>query len=113
MKLLSFKNEVFSEENEWRLIKGMRETTKPELLKFTKINQNLIPYLETYIADEIDGKFMFPLHSIKFGPMLDGERTKLAINLLAIKESIAENKIKIDASKLKVTGAGYELRRSG
>ena len=47
--MLSFKNPVFSEENEWRLIKGMQATNKPELLKFREINQNLIPYIETYI----------------------------------------------------------------
>ncbi len=108
--MLSFKNPVFSEENEWRLIKSMQDTYKPELIKFRENNNHLIPYIETYIVDELEGKLKFPLDSIRFGPMLKGESTKSAIELFAKKESALDHKISIDTSKLKVIGAGYELR---
>ena len=46
---LSFKNPVFAEEKEWRLIKGRQADYKPEQLMFRESNDGFIPYLKSYI----------------------------------------------------------------
>ncbi len=109
--MLSFKNPVFNEENEWRLIKGRQASYKPEHLKFRETNEGLIPYIETYIVEDLEGKFVFPLCSIKFGPMLDDERSKSTLELFVNKEAVSENKISINVNDVRITGAGYILRK--
>lgn len=109
--MLSFKNPVFSEEKEWRLIKGREKDLKPEQLKFRETKEGIIiPYLETYIVQDFNGEQIFPISAIKFGPTLDETRTKGTIDLFLRKESNS-NKIKIDVATLDVSGAGYVLRR--
>ena len=108
--MLSFKNPVFSEENEWRLIKGREARHKPEHLKFRETKEGLVPYIETYIVEDLEGKSVFPLRTIKFGPMFDDARTKSTLQLFVNKEAVSSNKIKIDANITKISGAGYILR---
>lgn len=108
--VLSFKNPVFNEENEWRLIYGRLASYKPEQLKFRETKVGLIPYIETYIVEDLEGKSVFPLSSIKFGPMLDDARTKSALQLFVNKEAVSDNKISINVNDVRITGAGYELR---
>ncbi len=108
--MLSFKNPVFREENEWRLIKGMEAEHRPELIKFRETNEGLVPYLETYIVEDLEGESTFPLRTIKFGPMLDEARTKSTLELFVNKEAALTNKIKIDTSNTIISGAGYILR---
>ena len=108
--VLSFKNPVFNEENEWRLIYGRLASYKPEQLKFRETKEGLIPYIETYIVEDLEGKSVFPLSSIKFGPMLDDARTKSALQLFVNKEAVSDNKISINVNDVRITGAGYELR---
>jgi len=108
--ILSFKNPVFQEEKEWRLIKVMEAEHKPEILRFREISEGLIPYLETFIFDDLEGEYTFPLFEINFGPMLDNARTKSVLELFLNKEAASSNKIKIDASSTKISGTGYILR---
>lgn len=109
--MLSFKNPVFREENEWRLIIGKQDTHRPELLKFREVKESLIPYIEMHIAENSNGKFLFPLRSIKFGPMLDEARTKSALKLYINKQASLETQLAIDANAVEVSGAGYVLRQ--
>lgn len=109
--MLSFKNPVFNEENEWRLIKGRQASSKPEQLKFRETKEGLIPYIETYIVEDLEGKSVFPLSSIKFGPMLDDARTKSTLQLFVNKEAVSDSKISINVNDVRITGAGYELRK--
>ena len=108
--MLSFKNPLFKEESEWRLIKGYRADINPELLKFRDIENALVPYIETFIVEETDGEPIFPLHSIRFGPMFDETRTKSSLELFVQKESVSKGKINIDTKNVKISGAGYYLR---
>lgn len=107
--MLSFKNSVFSEEKEWRLIVAMDRKHRPELLKFRETNEGLVPYLEMFIVEDLEGKSTFPLQSIKIGPMLDEARNKSTLKLFMIKESVSNHKIKIDANT-DISGTGYTLR---
>lgn len=108
--MLSFKNPAFSEENEWRLILARQSHHKAEQLQFKESEKGLTPYFETYLIEKVDGKSFFPLHSIKFGPMLDVSRTKSALTLFVRKEAASENNIKINANAIRISGAGYSLR---
>lgn len=108
--MLSFKNPVFSEENEWRLILVRQSHHKAEQLQFKENENGLIPYFETYLIENIDANAFFPIHSIKFGPMLDVSSTKSALTLFVRKEAVLENNIKIKADAVRISGAGYSLR---
>lgn len=108
--MLSFKNPVFSEENEWRLILVRQSQHKAEQLQFRENEKGLIPYFETYIIENKEGKPFFPVHSIKFGPMLDVSSTKSALTLFIRKEAALESNIKINANAIRISGAGYSLR---
>ena len=113
--LLSLKNKVFMEEKEWRLIKVRQGDCRLNQLKFRENNGKLIPYLDAFIYDYDDSDNskkdkIFPLHSIRFGPMLDEISTSAAIELFVSKKSEEMNEIKIDASKIRIKGAGYILR---
>jgi hypothetical protein len=109
--MLSFKNPVFKEENEWRLIKGRLTNFKPEQLKFRETKDGLIPYIEAYMVAEENGKSLFPLSSIKFGPILDYESTLSSLQLFLSKESVSSGKIIINAGDVCINGAGYVLRK--
>jgi hypothetical protein len=108
--MLSFKNPVFREENEWRLILVRQSQYKAEQLQFRENEKGLIPYFETYIINSKEGNPLFPLHSIKFGPMLDESSTKAALTLFIRKKAALESNIKIDANAIQISGAGYSLR---
>lgn len=108
--MLSFKNPVFIEENEWRLILVRQPEHKANQLKFRENEKLLIPYIETFIIEQIEGKSFFPLRSIKFGPMLDVLSTRSALKLFISKESAAESTVNINANGVRITDAGYKLR---
>ncbi len=110
--MLTFKNPAFKEEAEWRLIKGRQTNIKPEHLEFRESIDGLIPYINTYIQEEIKGNFIFPLNSIKFGPTLDEVRTQSSIHLFLNKEAASDETIKINANDINITGAGYVLRNN-
>lgn len=107
---LSFKNPVFAEENEWRLIKGRQTHYKPEQIKFRESKDGFIPFIETFLYEETKDKKVFPLSSIKFGPTLDEDKTKPGLKLFLFNESVADNMIELNANNISVTGAGYVLR---
>lgn len=108
--MLSFKNPVFSEENEWRLILVRQSQHKAEQLQFKENEKGLIPYFETYLIENNEDKSFFPIHSIKFGPMLDVSSTKSALTLFVRKEAALESYIKINTDAICISGAGYSLR---
>lgn len=108
--MLSFKNPVFKEESEWRLIKGHNVDITPEYLKFRDTNNNLVPYIETYIVEETSSEPVFPLKTFRFGPILDEASTKPSLELFVRKESVSKGNINIDTKNLTVLGAGYNLR---
>jgi len=108
--ILSFKNSAFKEENEWRLIKVMAANHRPELIKFRENNNRVIPYLETIIYENENGTLTFPLHEIRFGPMLDEISTKKVLELFINKTATEKSKVIINAHKIKIEGAGYLLR---
>jgi hypothetical protein len=108
--MLSFKSPVFKEENEWRLILVRQPEHKLVQLKFRENSNGLIPYIETYIIEKKENRNLFPIHSIRFGPMLDVSRTKSALNLYLRKEAVSENNIRINGNCIRILDAGYLLR---
>ena len=108
--IFTFKNNAFQEEKEWRLIKAVSSDHKPELLKFRESAESLIPYLETYIYKNSDDGFVFPVVSLKFGPMLDPTSTKSSLELFLNYQSTVKKDIKIKPREIRIEGAGYSLR---
>ena len=108
--IFTFKNEAFKEEKEWRLIKAMSADHNPDLLKFREIDDSLIPYLETYIYNVSDDRFVFPISSLKFGPMLDPISSRSSLELYLNNQSSYEKEIKLISRNIKIDGAGYALR---
>lgn len=108
--MLSFKNPVFEEEKEWRLILSRQPDDKVEQLHFRENDSTHIPYFDTNIFEIINDTPVFPIHSIRFGPMLDVASTRSAISLFIRKEATLENPIKIDADAIVITDAGYVLK---
>lgn len=109
--MFSFKNPAFREENEWRLIKSRDKDKNPEQLQFNEDRKDMIPYLETSIYEEVGSQKFFPLRSIKSGPTLDPSRTKPSLNLFIRKVSVIENEIKLNVNSIRISDAGYFLRK--
>ena len=107
--MLSFKNPVFKEEQEWRLITARKADHKANQLQFHEKNHGLIPYIEANIMEVKEHKIFFPLRSLKFGPMLDESSTRSAIRLFVQRESTSDCHIKIPDG-ITITSAGYYLR---
>jgi hypothetical protein len=107
--MLTFKNSVFSEENEWRLILVRQPEHKADQLHFIDNDIGMIPYFETYIIDKKDDQLFFPLRTIRFGPILEIPSTKSALRLYIQKQSVSESKIKI-ANAICISDAGFSLR---
>ncbi|RJP64797.1 MAG: DUF2971 domain-containing protein [Ignavibacteriales bacterium] len=93
--MLSMKNYAFHEEEEWRLIRLLRSDESHKLYKFNEINNELIPYLDTYIYKKNENELVFPLNSIRFGPTLDKIKTKIAIDLFYDKSKTLNHKINL------------------
>lgn len=109
--LLSFKNPVFSEEKEWRLIFARQASHKSEQLEFREADNNLIPYIDTEVVENINGNPSFPINSIQFGPTLDESSTRTALELYVNKVSTYNNRILIHPENININGAGYTLRQ--
>ena len=108
--MLSFKNPVFEEEKEWRCILARHYKHKINQLQFRENEKEITPYIETYFIEKNENKYIFPLCSIKFGPILDVEKTKAFLKLFLEKEAKTENKNIIDSDTVVISGAGYPLR---
>jgi hypothetical protein len=109
--LLSFKHPAFESEGEWRLLRVTAQRREPEKLRFRESAGSLIPYRPTHIYDNEESKKpSFPLRSIGFGPMLEPERTRSAIELFLLHTAADEHAIVIDPHQVQIKGAGYSLR---
>lgn len=110
--ILSFKDPVFSEENEWRIIKVVRDDKRPDLYKFRNDKNRLIPFLVTYIYNSIGKASIFPLASVTFGPMLEKEITESMLKLLLINSSKNSfNKyIEFNPGLVVLNSAGFNIR---
>lgn len=109
--LICFKHPAFEEENEWRLIYVTSESHEPENLRFREANGYLIPYRPTFIFDESELKiFQFPIKSITFGPSLDPDRIRSAIQLLLHHIGIDGHQIKLHPTDIAINQVGYSLR---
>ncbi len=108
--MLSFKNPAFSEEKEWRLIKVMQSNFKPHLIKFRENKEQLIPYISTYITEENNSKIIFPITSIRIGPMLDEKSSKSILEVFLNNQASINHKIKINPNIINIKVSGYFLR---
>ena len=108
--ILTLKNPAFHEEREWRLINAMRGNHKPELLRFREGKNSLIPFLPTYIFNEVTGTREFPLDSIRFGPMLDEAQARPMLDLLVHNSSSIGFEITINPTSVNIRGPGYRIR---
>lgn len=111
--ILSFKDPVFSEEKEWRIIKVVRDDDRPDLYKFRNSKSRLIPYLDTYVYEKIGATSIFPLESITYGPMLEREITEAILKLFLInsrRSPISENIIEINSGTVAINSAGFKIR---
>jgi hypothetical protein len=107
--VISFKNPAFHEEADWRLVKVMQASHKPEFLHFREGKYGLIPYLHTYICEKRD-VYKFPLNQITFGPFLDPPQATASIELLVHNVARSENPIQIDANIVGIKDAGFRIR---
>jgi len=110
--LLCFKHPAFECENEWRMLRVLRNDVEPESLRFRSASGELIPYRPTHIYDEVETREpTLPLRSIRFGPMLEPERTRSTIRLMLQQIAADRHTITVNAH-IPVLDAGYFLSRS-
>ncbi len=107
--MLTFKNPVYKEENEWRLIKSMQTDCRPEFIRF-RGSKNIIPYINTNMSYTKEAIEYFPIRSIKYGHSRDLENIKSIIKLFLMKEEKSNHKIKLETNSIEITGAGFETR---
>ncbi len=79
--IFTLKNGAFKEEKEWRLIKVLQDNYKTKLINFREINSELFPFIKTYIYNDNNGNYEFPLKEIMCGPMLEEKKTRSAVRL--------------------------------
>jgi len=94
--IFSLKSPSYKDEKEWRLVYMIDKSWKQEIRNY-KINENMIvPYLNTYLYENLNGNYIFPLHTINIGPMLPKETTNKSLeNYLANIYSCSQHPIKI------------------
>lgn len=94
--IFSLKSPSYQEEKEWRLVYMIDKNWKPGLRKFRVDKNNIVPYLNTYLYEDINGDYNFPIDSINLGPMLVKEISQKSLNIYLdyIKEC-SRHKIKI------------------
>jgi hypothetical protein len=108
--MLSMKNYAFHEEEEWRLIRLLRSDENHKLYKFNEENNELIPYIDTYIYKKNSDGLVFPLNSVRFGPMLDKIKTKIAIDMFCDKSATLDHKINLKKG-ISCNDSGYKLTK--
>ncbi len=108
--MFCFKNEVFKEEKEWRLIKANPLNENSELLNFRVRNENLIPYFNFFIFDNSKEAPVFPVKKIKFGPSLEAIITKKSLELFLESMSKKSHQINLDYKSVQISGAGFSIR---
>ncbi len=108
--IFAFKNPAFSEEKEWRLVKVMKSSVRPESIRFRSNTSILEPYLEIFIYDNICDKGQFPIKSIKLGPMTEEDRAKSSIELFLHKSTASTSSICLNANIINISHAGFSLR---
>lgn len=107
--MLSMKNPAFKVEEEWRMIRKIRFDEIPEHFKFRENNNELIPYLNTYLFKEINSLLEFPLEKIRFGPMLDKIKTRIALDLFIRNSATLTKSINIKTG-ISIDDAGFVIR---
>lgn len=103
------KHPAFEKEEEWRLIQNLRPDHKVELLEFRERKGELIPYIKTYIYKDCTNP-VFPIKSLRYGPTLDNERSKLSLQLLKNSCAKSDSPINILKDEIEIMGSGYALR---
>lgn len=68
--MFSLKSPSYKEEGEWRLVYMIDKDWKSELRNYKVSDNIIVPYLNTYIYEDVNCNFNFPLQSINLGPML-------------------------------------------
>ena len=110
--IISIKEPVFSEENEWRLIIFRSRVLDQDSLReinFREKNGELNPYLSASVYNKYGNDKLFPLNSIGIGPSLDSKRVRYSLQLLAKKHSTISTDIKMKKD-IEIFDAGYDLR---
>ena len=113
--IVSFKNEAFKTECEWRLIFSSLPNNKVGLLKFREIEKEMVPFYEAFIyrvdnvQDQLD--YSFPLKQIYYSPMLETEKTEFVLRMFLNSEAKTTHPIKLNAENIKIQGTGYSLRK--
>lgn len=93
--MVSLKNPVYAQENEWRLLRIIRWDQIPPIIKFRKNEDEFVLYVNTYLFDEKDDVKVFPLKEIRYGPMLNEYKTKKALDLFIKKNLLSPKTIKL------------------
>lgn len=107
--MVSMKNPVFKEESEWRLLRVILTNENHDKYKFRLINNELIPYIDTYIFKQYNNIPQFPLQSIKYGPMLGKDKNDIAMQMFFKTCISSPHTIKL-SDNIKISDSGYTLR---
>jgi Protein of unknown function (DUF2971) len=107
--MISMKNPAFVEEKEWRLVRFILWNEIPEMYKFRENNNELIPYLNTYLFRKNNDSPEFPLKRIVFGPMLEKLKTRVSLDLFCRNNATSFHNIKLNKST-PIESAGFVLR---
>lgn len=78
--MYTFKSPSYKEEHEWRLIYTIGKEWKSKIRNYRVSNNLIKPYLNMYIYNYINDDYIFPLQSIKAGPMLEIESVKKSLD---------------------------------
>jgi hypothetical protein len=106
-----FKHKAFSVEQEWRLVRVIQTGHDPNGVEFGNDGSHLIPYRSMILFNETENdNYYFPLHTINYGPSLEPERCKPALELFLHKIANNQHPVNIKPNEIRINGAGYDLR---
>lgn len=106
-EIVRFKNEAFNVEKEWRIIVRRRELKKQTIddagktavpLYFRALKGMLVPYVKLIPTDP--PYKTLPIQSIRTGPTLDKETSKMAITLML--EKTGYPRVRVDGADISV-----------
>jgi hypothetical protein len=107
--VISFKNAVFKEETEWRIVYASQRTHEASKVNFVQSDPYLKPYRTFYFYQNVDNSDVFPLKSITSGPSLDTMQIDASLNILANNLQTETGNI-LFPKTVDVRTAGYKIK---
>lgn len=109
--LISFKDDAFEQEKEWRLALVFLDNHEAEDIKFKDTKRSIIPYRECFVYDSNGDNLTLPISKVRYGPSLEQKQIQSTLPLFLHHMATTDHESGIKIPKLtNVDGTDFKLR---